>query len=289
MLWQEAGAEQCGADSFPPRSQQFRTLSAALFGIALLACCALLGELWRTNAFDQQGWYNAWDAALLRLVNRHADHWPSFDTAAVFFAQENLLKGAPIVCLYWIAFFHPLPSRSEQLRRRATLVTALPLAVLSVLLARALAASMPFRERPLRTFALHFQVPHTASASALYGWSSFPSDHATLFVGMSLGLLFASSLWGWLAIVYTIFCIIGPRLYLGIHWPSDLAAGALLGAVMVLPAAFSRFQAWSWQIAHRSWSRFPGLTAVSAFLISYELTNLFDGPIRIASALLKHH
>ena len=73
-------------------------------------------------------------------------------------------------------------------------------------------------------------MPYGMSTERLYGWSSFPSDHAILFMALAVAIFLASRRFGWLALTYTTLCIIGPRVYLGWHWPTDVLAGALLGA-----------------------------------------------------------
>jgi undecaprenyl-diphosphatase len=58
--------------------------------------------------------------------------------------------------------------------------------------------------------------------------SSFPSGHAAMAVAGALAgsQLFPAAAWVWwpLAIL-----IAGSRLYIGIHWPTDVLAGSLLG------------------------------------------------------------
>ena len=40
--------------------------------------------------------------------------------------------------------------------------------------------------------------------------------------------------WGGLAILYSLLVICVPRIYLGYHYPSDVAAGALIGCLSAL-------------------------------------------------------
>src|ERR1700733_9927923 len=103
-----------------------------------------------------QGWQNALDFAIESHLNQYVNRWPRFDSAMLLLVNRNLLKGAPIVFLCWAAFFE---KRHGLRDNRAKLVATIPLAVAGVLAARALAKILPFRERPFRTIALHFQTP----------------------------------------------------------------------------------------------------------------------------------
>jgi hypothetical protein len=86
------------------------------------------------------------------------------------------------------------PDSNEVPEGRRRLAATIPLALFGIVLARTLAVVLPFRERPLRTAALQFQTPHGLRPTVLYGWSSFPSDHAVLFVTLAVGSLMASRL-----------------------------------------------------------------------------------------------
>ncbi|MGV7221374.1 MAG: phosphatase PAP2 family protein [Nitrospinales bacterium] len=63
----------------------------------------------------------------------------------------------------------------------------------------------------------------------LKGWSSFPSDHAVLFFAIAAGLFFISKRIGLFALTYSILIISLPRVYLGLHYPTDILAGGIIG------------------------------------------------------------
>jgi len=65
--------------------------------------------------------------------------------------------------------------------------------------------------------------------------SSFPSGHTADAFSMAFMLLFLTwgtprAKWGWLALVWA--ALVGfSRVYRGVHWPSDVLAGAMCGLV----------------------------------------------------------
>ena len=232
-----------------------------------------------------QGWQNAFDFAIESHLNQYVNRWPRFDSTMLLLVNRNLLKGAPIVFLCWAAFFEKRRSLKEN---RAKLVATIPLAIAGVVAARVLAKILPFRERPFRTIALHFQTPHGMSTERLYGWSSFPSDHAVLFMALAVGVFFASRRLGVIALSYVVLLIMGPRVYLGWHWPTDVLMGAVLGVAFAAGANIPAYCNFVWRWTERAWQSYPGIFAGTMFILSYEITDLFDAPISIVSMLLKH-
>jgi hypothetical protein len=85
---------------------------------------------------------------------------------------------------------------------------------------------LPFRDRPM--YALGAKAPGFPWQADLEQWSSFPSDSATFLFAMAAGLWLGSR---WLGSVFGVFaiCTSLARVYLGIHYPSDILVGALLG------------------------------------------------------------
>jgi undecaprenyl-diphosphatase len=232
------------------------------------------------------GWLNPFDLTIESRLNRLVNRWRRFDTTMLVLAQRNLLKGVPIVFLCWAAFFEK--RNVNLIESRAKLAAAIPLAIVAVVFARVLAKVLPFRERPFRTAALHFQLPHGMSTERLYGWSSFPSDHAILFVALAVGVFLASRRLGLLALAYTVLFIIGPRVYLGWHWPTDVLAGSLLGAAFAAGALIPAYREFVWRWVEKAWRFSPGIFAGCIFVFCYETTDLFDAPITILLLLLKH-
>ncbi|MCX6730150.1 MAG: phosphatase PAP2 family protein [Candidatus Portnoybacteria bacterium] len=57
---------------------------------------------------------------------------------------------------------------------------------------------------------------------------SFPSGHATIVFAIATAIYFFNKKWGIVAFVVAILVGIS-RIYVGVHWPLDIVAGALIG------------------------------------------------------------
>src|SRR5260370_30729979 len=64
--------------------------------------------------------------------------------------------------------------------------------------------------------------------AGLERWSDFPSDNATYLFAIAASLWLISRWWGVLFGVFAAFAALA-RVYLGIHYPSDIVVGALIG------------------------------------------------------------
>jgi undecaprenyl-diphosphatase len=73
------------------------------------------------------------------------------------------------------------------------------------------------------------RIPYGIKTATWEGWNSFPSDHTVLFFALATGIFFASRRAGVFMFIYVSAFIFLPRLYLGIHYPTDVLSGALVG------------------------------------------------------------
>ncbi len=104
--------------------------------------------------------------------------------------------------------------------------------LVSIIAARAAAILLPFRVRPMFVSDIGYHPP-LFSVGNFEDWSSFPSDTATYYFVITTGFWLLSRTWGFLWACLSIIVILA-RVYLGIHYPSDVLAGALLGISITL-------------------------------------------------------
>jgi undecaprenyl-diphosphatase len=207
---------------------------------------------------------------LSHLVGRH--YWLAKTASLIL--STNLLGGGVLVLLVWLALFDS--SRPGQLQKGFELLLgSVFFSLFATLIARGVAISLPFRARPFATSSLHLQLP-ISSFLVLINWSSFPSDHATLFFALASGILMVSRRMGYFAFAWVVFFICLPLLCLGVHWPTDIIAGTALGvsfAQMARIPAFREFSRRTITKWHQNHARF---FFAALFLWSYETVILYD-------------
>ncbi len=170
------------------------------------------------------------DYSIIQALNTWAHRWPLLDSGVWILATNFVFKTsvvAPSIAWLWFT-----PGPKQQANRRL-LVAGVYGAWLAVAVARALSLVLPFRERPLRNPDLHFTLPFQTSADAILGWSSFPSDNATLHFGLAAVLFTVSRPLGLLAFLQAFISVAFARVYEGWHYPSDILLGAMIGIFTV--------------------------------------------------------
>ena len=230
---------------------------------------------------------NFFDLAILEFFNGFSQKSWTFDTATKYLAGANFAKGGVIFAVIWgLWFTHDKAEVVAETRRK--IMATIAGSFLALFAARFLALSLPFRYRPLHQAGLAFLSPSGTYTGALDGWSSFPSDHAALFAGLATGIFLISRSIGIASILYSLIIILLPRIYLGLHYPTDILAGIFLGCACVLLTNLPMIKK---PLTGRPlvWSeKHPQLFYSVSFLLSYQIVNLFDDLRRVAKFLFKY-
>jgi undecaprenyl-diphosphatase len=210
---------------------------------------------------------NWFDFTIIRLVTSFANVWPAFDRFVNFLLGMELVKGGVTMSLFWAAW---LGQGSDE-RRREVLAATLAAAAVALGMAMALALLLPFRLRPM----LAYQTEGMVVPPSWREWSAFPSDHATLFFALATGLVRASPILGWLALAHALVVVCLPRVYLGVHYPTDIVGGAVIGIVIsyLFVATAMRQRIARWPLAQMK--RRPGLFYAALFVLTYLIATLF--------------
>lgn len=169
---------------------------------------------------------NSFDFTILTFLNHFARRSEQFDKFVDLLFGNMLLEGGFITALLWWAWFR---GRETAKRDRTFVVAGMGLTVIALVATRIVALLIPNRVRPRYVPELHFQLPLGSGNYDMFNWSSFPSDHAVLYFCLGTILFFISRRVGALALLHAFFVVCMTRIYLGIHYPTDILVGIVIG------------------------------------------------------------
>lgn len=131
------------------------------------------------------------------------------------------------------------------------------------------------------------EFPPLEGLGHLADFRSFPSDTATLAAAVTVVIFMLHRRLGFVALAWTVVCVMFPRLYVGYHYLSDLLFGALVGATVTLlvmrwPLSVNRLAGVleGWRI------RQPAAATLAVILMAHQIGTVFP-VLQWAAALVK--
>lgn len=152
------------------------------------------------------------DFFIFQQINQFAGRWPLLDALGIFFAKY---------LGYFLVFFLLLFLIKNFKKYWPMVIQGLSAAILARLGFAELIRIFWNRSRPFVENHVNLILEHSAS-------SSFPSGHAAFFFGLSTVVYFYNKKAGYLFLIASLLISVS-RVFVGIHWPSDILAGAIVG------------------------------------------------------------
>lgn len=220
------------------------------------------------------------DEAVFQFVNGYAGISESRDVFLRAISLNPLVKTLPIIAAFWYLWFQMSDDRA-----RAGVVASFVVGTISIAVARVLALFLPYAMRPMHQEGVLYRLPLGMEPDVLSGWSSMPSDHAVFNVTLAACLFALHRRLGLWALLHVAIVICLPRIYLGLHWPSDILVGAVIGvavAVVALRPATDTVQ----RLGVMAWAaRAPGAFHVLLLMLGFQLATNFNSLRELVSAL----
>lgn len=157
------------------------------------------------------------DYYLFQQINNLAGHWAWLDALAVFLASyfQYILAGLLLIFL--------LVGKNQQEKEKNRLMVGL--AFLAAGISRfgfgEIVKQLVDRPRP-------FEVQKATQLISYAAGESFPSGHALFFFALATVVYSYNKKFGWI-FFGSAFLIGLSRIFAGIHYPSDILGGALIG------------------------------------------------------------
>ncbi|MBV9868152.1 MAG: phosphatase PAP2 family protein [Abitibacteriaceae bacterium] len=177
---------------------------------------------------------------LIRLCNAACGSAPFLDHLMMILDEGRLF-----FLFLTMVTIGPLMRCRDSTERRdwlADMLVALLALVVSAVVGRVVAAVLPVEARPLTVLTgLHtpfgLSPDHMLEGRAV---TSLPSSHTVLGGAAGFGLIWLRRRWGMFLLLGGLVLMVPPVLYFGLHWPSDVALGVLICAVVGWLASWGR-------------------------------------------------
>lgn len=240
----------------------------------------------------------ALDRIVLEAINGLASHSWALDSLLGILNGNALAKGAIIGACLMAAWYWG--KGDAQVRNRRILLTAL-LACVSALAVTKILSHAIFFPRPyfysekiyhlsgdklVEYDTLHYNVPLDDESQLIYTnyldgkfvvnhLGTFPSDNASFFIAICLGVILVFRSVGVLVLLWTVFVVLGTKIYFGQHFLSDILCGIAVALVMFFawkmltdrPLRRSFDRAARWTLDH------PVLSSAIMFVVVFEIAS----------------
>jgi undecaprenyl-diphosphatase len=227
------------------------------------------------------------DRSLLFDLNSWAHRSTLLDKVVVVLLGQPLLEGSFFCLFLWWLWF----AKSDSLHAsRISATRAVAGLYIALFAARALQTFSPRRIRPVNDPELQLVAPFGGKVEWNPDWSSFPSDHAVIFFAIATAVWLHNRWLGAVAYAWVLVFACLPRVYVGFHYPLDIAVGALVGIVVVVLACRAPLP--SWVSASIEWMlqlerRWPSLFYPLSVLVTFETMNMFVDARLVLQALYR--
>jgi undecaprenyl-diphosphatase len=220
---------------------------------------------------------NPFDAYIVHFLNGFARRSWTFDWLVAVLDGNYIVKGGVMAALLLTVWFRENGDTDDMKRRRAIIVSGLFATCVAVLVARVLSFAFPFRGRLIYEPGIHFVRPYSMDGKDLAGWwTAFPSDNAVLFFALAATAYAACRRAGAIAYLHATITVAFARVYVGIHHPTDILAGALIGIALVRVSQIPAVRLWVTREPMHWLSERPQVFYPLMFMLLLAISTVFD-------------
>ncbi|HDR7778442.1 TPA: undecaprenyl-diphosphatase [Bacillus tropicus] len=158
--------------------------------------------------------FSQFNIDIFRAINDLGKQYSFLNPAIVFLAEYMVYMFALIILAYWFT-----GSRKSRMMVIQAMVAFVIAEVIGKIAGKFHLNYQPFAELPH----VNKLVDHAVD-------NSFPSDHTILFFSICFSFWLVRKKTGWLWLILAL-CVAISRIWVGVHYPFDVAVGALVGCI----------------------------------------------------------
>ena len=221
------------------------------------------------------------DNLIVLYLNQFCGKCIFLDTLALIFLSVDALRTAILVALViGIWEYGKIKNDLSANKRVLAILFSIVLTLAIIEIMNALIQS----PRPVVVLESRIHSPIiTSDTKSLWqdGWvrnpkhGSFPSDTVALLATIAVGLFLWNKAIGLLAIFFVVFAGILPRLYFGLHYPSDMLTGFLIAILSSLIVEKVKLFNFISEKLLAFQTRFPYVFGVFGFYLAYIIADKF--------------
>ena len=225
--------------------------------------------------------HNNLDISSVLFFNQFCGKCVFLDTLALIFLSVDALRTAILVALVMGIWQYGKIKNDKKANKR---VIAILFSIILTLGIVEILNAVIDSNRPIVTYEHLIKTPIITENTKLLwneGWvrnpkhGSFPSDTVALLTTMATGLFLWNRLAGFIAVLFVLFAGILPRLYFGLHYPSDMLIGVIVSIASTLVIErIKLFDFLSDKILETE-KHFPYLFGVIGFYLAYIIADKF--------------
>ncbi|MGE7863596.1 undecaprenyl-diphosphatase [Bacillus mobilis] len=161
--------------------------------------------------------FSQFNIDIFRAINDLGKQYSSLNSTMVFLAEYMVYILALIILAYWF---------TGSRKSRMMVIQAMVAFVIAEVIGK-VAGEFHLNYQPFAVLPnVNKLVDHTVD-------NSFPSDHTILFFSICFSFWLVRKKTGWLWLILA-FSVAISRIWVGVHYPFDVAIGALIGCVAAL-------------------------------------------------------
>ncbi|MED2836449.1 undecaprenyl-diphosphatase [Bacillus wiedmannii] len=158
--------------------------------------------------------FSQFNIDIFRAINDLGKQYSFLNSTMVFLAEYMVYILALIILAYWF---------TGARKSRVMVIQAMIAFVIAEVIGK-IAGKFHLNYQPFAALPdVNKLIDHTVD-------NSFPSDHTILFFSICFSFWFVRKKTGWLWLILA-FCVAISRIWVGVHYPFDVAVGALIGCI----------------------------------------------------------
>ena len=225
--------------------------------------------------------HNGLDILIVQFFNQYCGKCVFLDTLGLIFLSVDAIRTAILVALVMGIWQYGKIKNDKKANKR---VIAILFSIILTLGIVEILNAVIDSSRPIVTYNHLIKTPIITENTKLLwneGWvrnpkhGSFPSDTVALLATMATGLFLWNRYIGFIAVLFVLFGGVLPRLYFGLHYPSDMLIGIIVSIASTLVIEKVKlFDFLSDKILETE-KRFPYLFGVTGFYLAYIIADKF--------------